>query len=76
MPFNPIDVEISSDHGMFGLAGVLSPMSKFIGQPILIYRHMRDDATHYIRHPERQNFDNQAVTRLMMDPLIGHTTAR
>ncbi|KLO09171.1 hypothetical protein SCHPADRAFT_858154 [Schizopora paradoxa] len=76
MPFHPIDVEISSNHEMFRGAGILSPLSRLIGQPILIYRHLRDDAHKYINHPERQNYDNQAVTHMMIDPSTGYAAPR
>ncbi|KLO09176.1 hypothetical protein SCHPADRAFT_879660 [Schizopora paradoxa] len=68
MPFCPIAVEISADHEIFNGKGVLSPVSKLIGHPILIYRHLQDEPLNYLFHPRREHFDNQSVTYLMIDP--------
>ncbi len=76
IPFRPVAVEISSDHEIFKGKGHLSPVSKLIGQPILVYRHLQDDPFGYLVHPQRERFDNSSVTFLMIDPATGMAPAR
>ncbi|KLO09175.1 hypothetical protein SCHPADRAFT_931318 [Schizopora paradoxa] len=76
IPFHPIDVEISSNHEIFNGAGHLSPLSILVGQPILVYRHLRDDPYDYECHPQREELDNLSVTHMMINPKSGFAPAR
>ncbi|KLO16552.1 hypothetical protein SCHPADRAFT_937749 [Schizopora paradoxa] len=71
IPFVPEEVDIGSNHEIFSGGGYLSPVSKLIGLPILIYRHLHDHPQDYFHHSMKQQYDNQAATYLMIDPKTG-----
>lgn len=66
-PFNPREIVLSLDRceGMMP-GGVLCPISRMIGVPLVIFRHFQHRSAD-------TRFDNQAVTYLMLDPEHGYT---
>ncbi len=66
-------VDITSDHDIFKGKGQLSPISKLIGRPILVFRHLQGDFLDYIYHPQCEQLNNIPVGNLMVDPKSGNT---
>ncbi|KAI6017883.1 hypothetical protein EDC04DRAFT_2743497 [Pisolithus marmoratus] len=50
------------------VCGIPSPISRAFGFPLLIYRHIPDDPTNMIRHPD---LDNQMAMHLLTQPRTG-----
>ncbi|KDQ12017.1 hypothetical protein BOTBODRAFT_176787 [Botryobasidium botryosum FD-172 SS1] len=67
LPFNPREVVLSLARcEELMSAGVLSPISRMIGVPLVLFRHFQ------YRSADTR-LDNQAITYLMLDPEHGYT---
>jgi len=69
-PFNPREIVLSLSRCEEMMThGVLCPISRMIGVPLVIFRHFQHRAAD-------TRFDNQAVTYLMLDPEHGFTPSQ
>jgi len=71
-PFNPREITLPKllSEKLID-RGVVSPISRLIGVPLVISRHMAEDP---LAIPRQASLDNQAVTYLMIDPESGYAS--